>query len=59
MKKEFITVTFGSVTIKTERPTPEVIKKNILDGQIALARGLETLQTKGVKLSVAKGIPLF
>jgi hypothetical protein len=34
LKKEFITVTFGSVTISTEPPDPEVIKKNIIDGKI-------------------------
>ncbi len=59
MKSQFITVTCGSVTIRTERPTPEAIKKNILDGQMALARGLEAFKTKGVKLNVSQGIPLF
>ena len=59
MKSQFIIVTCGSVTIRTERPTPETIKKNILDGQMALARGLEAFKTKGVKLNVSKGIPLF
>jgi len=59
MKSQFITVTFGSVTIRTERPTPEAIKKNILDGQMALARGLEAFKTKGVKLNVSKGTALY
>jgi len=59
VKKEFITVTFGSVTIKTERPIPEEIKKNILNGQMAFARAVEAFKTKGVKLNVSKGTALY
>jgi hypothetical protein len=59
LKKEFITVTFGSVTIRTERPAHEEIKKNILNGQMALTRAFEVLKTKGVKLKVSKGTPLY
>lgn len=57
--KEFITVTFGSVTIKTEREDPEVIRKNIIEGQKAFARALEAFKTKGVKLNVSKGTALY
>jgi hypothetical protein len=54
VKKEFITITFGSVTIKTERPSPEEIKKNILNGQMAFARAIEAFKTKGVKLNATR-----
>ncbi len=59
LKNEFITVTFGSVTIRTERPSPEVITKNIVDGQMAFARAIEAFKTKGVKLNVSKGTALY
>jgi len=59
LKKEFITVTFGSVTIRTEREDPEVIRKNIIEGQKAFARALEAFKTKGVKLNVPKGTALY
>lgn len=59
LKNEFITVTFGSVTIRTERPSPEVITKNIVDGQMAFARAIEAFKTKGVKLNVFKGTALY
>jgi hypothetical protein len=59
VKKEFITITFGSVTIKTERPSPEEIKKNILNGQMAFARAIEAFKTKGVKLNATRGAALY
>jgi len=59
LKKEFITVTFGSVTIRTEQPSPEVSRKNIIDGQRAFARAIEAFKTKGVKLNVSKGTALY
>jgi hypothetical protein len=58
-KKELITVTFGSVTIRTEPADPEVIRKNIIKGQKAFARALEAFKTKGVKLNVPKGTALY
>lgn len=58
-KKELSAVTFGSVTILVERPSPEEIKKNILNGQIALARAKKAFMTKGVKLKVREGTPLY
>ncbi len=58
-KKEFITVTFGSVTIRTQREDPQVIRKNIIEGQKAFARALEAFKTKGVKLKVSKGTALY
>lgn len=59
LKKELITVTFGSVTIRTEREDPEVIRKNIIEGQKAFARALEAFKTKGVKLNAPKGTALY
>jgi len=59
LKKELITVTFGSVTIRTEPVDPDVIRKNIIEGQKALARGLEAFKSKGVKLNVPKGTALY
>lgn len=59
LKKEFITVTFGSVTIRTEREDPEVIRKNIIEGQKAFARAVQAFKTKGVKLNVPKGTALY
>jgi hypothetical protein len=59
MKSQLITVTCGSVTIRTERPTPETIKKNIVEGQKAFARAIEAFKTKGVKLNVSKGTALY
>jgi hypothetical protein len=59
MKSQLITVTCGSVTIRTERPTPEAIKKNIVEGQKAFARAIEAFKTKGVKLNVSKGTALY
>ena len=59
LKKELITVTFGSVTIRIEPADPEVIKKNIIEGQKAFARALEAFKTKGVKLNAPKGTALY
>ena len=59
LKKELITITFGSVTIRTKPADPEVIKKNIIEGQKAFARALEAFKTKGVKLNVPKGTALY
>ncbi len=59
IRKELTTVTVGAVTIVAERPSPEEIRKNILDGQMALARALNIFKTKGVKLNISKGIPLY
>lgn len=58
-KQALSAVTFGSVTIMAERPSAEVIKQNILQGQRALARAQAALITKGVKLNVREGIPLY
>ncbi len=58
-KKELTTVTFGSVTVMVELPSAEVIKQNIRDGQLAFARARKAFITKGVKLDVPKGTPLY
>jgi len=52
-------VTFGSVTVLVDTPTKAEIKKNIEDGQVALARLLERIQTPGVKLKFKKGVPNY
>jgi len=59
IKKELITVTFGSVTITTEPTNPDVIRKNIIEGQKAFARVLEAFKSKGVKLNAPKGTALY
>ena len=58
-KKELTAVTFGSVTVMVELPSAEVINQNIRDGQLAFARARNAFITKGVKLDVPKGTPLY
>ncbi|MDP1659619.1 MAG: hypothetical protein Q8L73_09760 [Methylotenera sp.] len=53
--KELSTISFGSVTIQVEHPSIEEIKKNILSGQMALARAEQAFITKGVQLKVRAG----
>lgn len=57
--KELSKFSFGSVTIQVERPSIEEIKKNILSSQMALARAMQAFITKGVKLKVRAGTPLY
>ena len=52
-------VTFGSVTVLVDVPTKAEVEKNIKDGQEALARLLERIQTPGVKLKFKKGVPYY
>ena len=58
-KKELTAVTFGSVAVMVELPSAEVIDQNIRDGQLAFARARKAFITKGVKLDVPKGTPLY
>lgn len=58
-KKELTAVTFGSVTVMVELPSAEVIDQYIRDGQLAFARARKAFITKGVKLNVRKGTPLY
>lgn len=57
--KKLTAVTFGSVTVMVELPSAEVINQNIRDGQLAFTRAKNALITKGVKLDVQKGTPLY
>ena len=52
-------VTFGSVTIKASRVSQNEKQRNIGAGQSALARAKTAIIKRGVKLKVAKGVPLF
>ena len=52
-------VTFGSVTVLVDVPTKAEVEKNIKDGQEALARLLERIQSPGVKLKFKKGVPNY
>jgi hypothetical protein len=53
------TVTFGSVTMIVSAPSSTEVKRNIRAGQKALSRAKNVFLTPGVKLDVAKGVPLF
>lgn len=53
------TASFGSVTVKVVAPSDRVVKKNIEDGQAALARAKPALMSSGVKISRQKGKPIY
>ncbi len=52
-------VTFGSVTIKAFGSTQAEVERNISAGQSALGRAKMAIIKPGVKIDVAKGVPLF
>ena len=54
-----MTMSFGSVTVKVARPSAAVVRRNIEDGQAALMRARTALAKPGVKISRAKGKPLY
>ena len=53
------TMSFGSVTVKVIRPSAAVLQRNIEDGQAALMRAKTVLTRPGVKITRAKGKPLY
>ena len=53
------TMSFGSVTVKVVRPSAAVVQRNIEDGQAALMRAKTVLTRQGVKITRAKGKPLY
>ena len=52
-------MSFGSVTVKVIRPSAAVVQRNIEDGQAALMRAKTVLTKPGVKITRAKGKPLY
>jgi len=54
-----VTMTFGSVSVTVIRPPTSVIQRNIEDGQAALMRARDALIKPGVKITRAKGKPLY
>ena len=52
-------MSFGSVTVKVVRPSAAVVQRNIEDGQAALMRAKTVLTRPGVKITRAKGKPLY
>lgn len=54
-----VTVKFGSVTVKVRAPHEVEVKRNVKAGQFALARAREALVKRGIKMKVAKGVPIF
>lgn len=53
------TVKFGSVTVKVRPPHKAEVERNVKAGQFALAIARETLAKSGIKMKVAKGVPIF
>ena len=53
------TVKFGSVTVKAHPQRKAEVERNVKAGQFALARARETLIKSGIKMKVAKGVPIF
>lgn len=54
-----MTVKFGSVTVKVHPPHKAEVERNVKAGQSALARARETLIKSGIKMKIAKGVPIF
>lgn len=52
-------IKFGSVTVVADPLSKSEIKRNIKEGQRALARALNAIIIPGVKLHVPKGVPLY
>ena len=53
------TLKFGSVTVEVPPRKAAEVKRNIKEGQLALARAIKSIFTPGVKIEAAKGVPLF
>jgi hypothetical protein len=55
-----VTVSFGEVKVAvTREASKSEVKRNIEEGQIALARAKATIIKRGVTLAVAKGVSLY
>lgn len=54
-----VIVTFGSVTVKVHELRISEVKRNIKEGQDALSRAIKRIITPGVKIEVARGVPMF
>ncbi len=52
-------VEFGSVKVAVSTPKQSKVRRNVIDGQIALARAMNKIVKPGVKINAAKGVPLF
>jgi len=52
-------VEFGSVTVSVSTPKKSKVRRNVIDGQIALARAISKIVKPGIKINAAKGVPLF
>jgi len=52
-------VEFGSVRVSVSTPKKSKVRRNVIDGQIALARAISKIVKPGVKINAAKGVPLF
>ena len=54
-----ICVKFGSVKVEVPTPKKSKVKRNVKNGQIAMARAMSKIVKPGVKIKAAKGVPLF
>jgi hypothetical protein len=56
---EWHTVTFGDVTITTQRPSDEEIQRNVEASTAALKRALPAFLKPGIRIYPKKDVPLF
>ena len=56
---EWHTVTFGDVTITTQRPSTEEIQRNVAASTAALKRALPAFLKPGIRIYPKKDVPLF
>jgi len=54
-----VKVKFGSVTVKVTAPSAAVVKRNVIAGQMALARAKARILKPGVRIASKRGVPLF
>ena len=52
-------VTFGTVTVTSAKPQPDIVARNVAAGQSALGRAAKKLSQPGIVLRTGKGVPVY